>query len=76
MRITLSRDGWFQCIVALSKADALPEVADAIRDKLAESSAPMDAEMAIVLSPENAGAIGRCVGGRIEESLIRQAALT
>ena len=76
MKVRLTRDQWFQCIVALSRADVLHKVADDIRDKLAESNAPMGAAMPMVLSKASVEAIGRCVEGRIEESLNRQGAWT
>ena len=69
MKAVLTRNQWYHCIVELSKADALPKALDAIRDKLTESSAPMDSEMAVVLSKGNVESIGRVVGGRIGEAL-------
>ena len=69
MKAELTRNQWYHCIVELSKADALPKALDAIRDKLTESSAPMDSEMAVVLSKGNVESIGRVVGGRIGEAL-------
>ena len=61
MRITLTRDQWFKCIVELSKADELPDVQDAIRDTLAGSNATMGSEADVVLSKEHVEVIAGCV---------------
>jgi hypothetical protein len=69
MEVRLTRDQWFKCIVELSKARELPEIQDTIRNKLAESSAPMDAETIIVLSEGAISSVAQCAGRRIGELL-------